>query len=171
MIAVDLLKKLAFVCLAFFFLIPAAAAQAPSDAVPAVVEGDLEIVHVEDYQRGKSHFDYYLLPDGEGPSGALQLRFARGAPKSLKPGKKLSVKGKAKGRKFWVDDILEISDDGSDDHGSLQSLDPAVAAAAEPHSTLVLLINITGTTTWSGQSCQPGRERHVLRHLLGRCAL
>lgn len=120
---------------------------APSDATPLILEGDLEIVHIDQFDQGRSRFGYFLLPDDSDSSEAIELEFSRGAPKSLKPGSRINIKGKAKGRKFWVDDILEVTEQEDQTLAPVES-DPS-AAVQDPHSTLVMLVNITGTTSWT----------------------
>lgn len=120
---------------------------APSDATPLILEGDLEIVHIDQFDQGKSRFGYFILPEDGDSAAAIELEFARGAPKSLKPGSRINIKGKAKGRKFWVEDILEVTEE--DDLSLAPATGDPSAAVEDPHSTLVMLVNIAGTSSWT----------------------
>ena len=147
-------RLLAATLSSLLFTLAGALAQVPTDAVGTIEQGDLRILHVEDYERGRSHFEYFLLPEFGGAAAAMELEFARGAPRSLKPGRKINVKGRARvrGRRLWVEDLVEVESaeeasiqDGAQDGAGGGSL----AAAGGAHSTLALLININGTTTWT----------------------
>ena len=55
------------------FLLSWQSAQAQGQGPERIIEGDLEIVHVEDYQRGVSHFEYFVIPRGKPIEDAVEL--------------------------------------------------------------------------------------------------
>lgn len=111
------------------------------------VDGTLEIVHVDEVDQSKSRFAYYLLTDelgGPGNSGAaLELRFERQPPASLKTGDRLNVRGRAVGRNLWVEDISAADQDGSNATAE-ETL--AESVVDSPRGAVVILVNINGTT-------------------------
>ena len=98
-----------------------------SGAPERFVDGTLEIVHIDEADQSQSRFVYYLLTaegDGPGNSGAaFELRFQRPPPPGLKTGDHLNVRGRAVGRKLWVDDIA-----ATDQQGSAETPQETVAA-------------------------------------------
>ena len=114
------------------------------------VDGTLEIVHIDEIDQAQSRFVYYLLTDeGDGPGksgAALKLRFERTPPASLKTGDRLNVRGRAVGRNLWVDDIAAADQDGST---ATPQETLAESTVASPRSSIVILVNIAGTTTWT----------------------
>ncbi len=114
------------------------------------VDGTLEIVHIDEVDQSQSRFVYYLLTaEGEGPGNsgaAFELRFQRTPPPGLKTGDRLNVRGRAVGRKLWVDDIATTEQQGS---AAAPQETLAESTVDNPRSTVAILINISGTTTWT----------------------
>lgn len=134
-----------------FFALPSWSAASEHQSAPErLVEGTLEIVHIDEVDQGQSRFAYFLLTDeGDGPGrsgAAFELRFQRTPPPGLQTGDRLSVRGRAVGRNLWVDDIA-----AADQEGSAGAGDQTVVGSttANPRSAVVVLVNITGTTTWT----------------------
>jgi hypothetical protein len=121
-----------------------------SGAPERFVDGTLEIVHIDEADQSQSRFVYYLLTaegDGPGNSGAaFELRFQRTPPPGLKTGDRLNVRGRAVGRKLWVDDIA-----ATEQQGSTEALQETVVESTvdNPRSAVVILVNISGTTVWT----------------------
>ena len=104
---------------ALFFALPSLAVSNEHKGAPErIVDGTLEIVHIDEIDQAQSRFVYYLLTDGSdgpGKSGeALELRFERTPPASLKTGDRLNVRGRAVGRNLWVEDIAAAVPLGTD---------------------------------------------------------
>lgn len=110
-------------------------------------DGTLQIVHIDQVDQSQSRFAYYLLTDeldGPGNSGAaLELRFEREPPASLKTGDRLNVRGRAVGRKLWVEDIAAADQDGSN---ATPEETLAESVVDSPRSAVVILVNFNGTT-------------------------
>ncbi len=134
-----------------FLVLPTLAMTDEHDAAPErFVDGTLEIVHIDEVDQSQSRFVYYLLTaEGEGPSNsgaAFELRFQRTPPPGLKTGDRLNVRGRAVGRKLWVDDIATTEQQGS----ATAPQETVVASTVDnPRTAVVILVNITGTTTWT----------------------
>jgi hypothetical protein len=111
------------------------------------VDGTLEIVHIDEVDQSQSRFAYYLLTDeGDGPGNAgaaLELRFERQPPASLKTGDRLNVRGRAVGHNLWVEDIAAADQDGST---ATPEETLAESVVASPRSAVIILVNINGTT-------------------------
>ncbi len=134
-----------------FLVLPTLAMTDEHDAAPErFVDGTLEIVHIDEVDQSQSRFVYYLLTaEGEGPGNsgaAFELRFQRTPPPGLKTGDRLNVRGRAVGRKLWVDDIATTEQQGS----ATAPQETVVASTVDnPRTAVVILVNITGTTTWT----------------------
>jgi hypothetical protein len=137
----------------FLALPTGAMAHEHTGAPERFVDGTLEIVHIDEADQGQSRFAYFLLTaegDGPGNSGAaFELRFERTPPADLQTGDRLNVRGRAVGRNLWVDDIAAADQDGST--GTVQET-LAESVVDSPRSAVVILVNITGTTTWTNSN-------------------
>lgn len=152
-----------FVASALLILAIASPARADGhqDAPEVFVDGEIQIVHIENADPSLTRTAYFILTDPDagpgsspgsspGKSGeALELRFERNAPASLKTGQRVNIRGRAVGRKLWVDDIATLGDDSGSGESTSQST--TTASVSNPHSTVVLLVNIIGTTHWTSQ--------------------
>ncbi len=134
-----------------FFTLPNLAVSNEHKGAPeSFVDGTLEIVHIDEINQSQSRFAYYLLTDDDdapGNSGAaLELKFERQPPAGLKTGDRLNVRGRAVGRNLWVDDIA-AADQESSTEVPQETL--AESVVTTPRSSVTILVNITGTTTWT----------------------
>jgi hypothetical protein len=107
---------------------------------PAIaVEGEILIVHIDEFERDKSRLAYYLRDLAS--NTVFQLQFERKPPATLRTGNKVTVRGRAVGRKLWVGEIAAgVQQDGGT---AEQPQDTGIAAAASERRTLLMVINMT----------------------------
>ncbi len=116
---------------------------------PAIaVEGEVLIVHIDDFERDKSRFAYYLRDLAS--NTVFRLRFERQPPGTLRTGDKVTVRGRAVGRKLWVGEIAAgVEQDGG---AAIQPQEAGIAAAAGERRTLLMVINMTTAPGYYGET-------------------
>jgi hypothetical protein len=107
---------------------------------PAItLEGEVTVVHIDYFEQGQSKVAYYLrdLASQE----VFELEFERKPPKSLKTGTKITVKGRAVGRKLWVGEIAAgVESDGG---AGTPTAETTVAEAANQRRTVLMVLNMS----------------------------
>ena len=78
-------------------------AQAQEPGPPVEVTGTLELVIVEDFTRGRSELRFHILDAAS--DSAFELRFDRTPAGHWKTGDKVTVRGRAVGRRIAVSEI------------------------------------------------------------------
>ncbi len=119
------------------------------------VEGEVTVVHIDYFDQGRSKTAYFLHDPAS--QQVFELEFERDPPKSLKSGAKVTVRGRAVGRKLWVAEIgAGVEQDGGAQTPTAES---EVAAAANQHRAVLMVLNMTtspgyytGTTADTGAS-------------------
>ena len=99
-------------------------------------EGELRIVHIDHFDRGRSETAYLLRDLASGD--IFELRFERRPPRLLRTGDRVSVRGRAVGRKLWVTEIVA----GLDQEATGEPAETQAAAAAGQRSALLLVLNM-----------------------------
>ena len=71
----------------------------PAVADEAALDGELDVVILEDFKHGRSQMEYYLRDDR---GGHVKLEFEREVPKDLRSGARVRVSGRGNGRALAV---------------------------------------------------------------------
>ena len=113
------------------------------EGAPAIaLEGEILVVHIDYFERGKSEIVYHLRERQTGT--VYELRFERAAPQSLRTGDKVSVTGRGLGPKVWVQDIAPgLQQDGAEESQveeptAAESPSAYDALQQQPHGSRVL---------------------------------
>ncbi len=106
------------------------------------LEGTLSIVHVDEVDHTKSHYDYFV--EDAKTRAMTQLLFKQPPKKLLRSGDRIRVKGRKTNNVMNVTDFA-VGD--STDTSATPSTDGTVAAAATPHHAIVMVLNMTGSPT------------------------
>ncbi|MCH8098723.1 MAG: hypothetical protein IID53_16845 [Proteobacteria bacterium] len=118
--------------------------------VPVImVQGEVTVVHIDYFEQGRSKTSYYLRDLAS--NTVFQLQFERQPPATLKTGDKVTVRGRAVGRKLWVGEIASgVQQDG----GAAEQTQEAgtVAAAAGERRALLMVINMTTAPGYYGET-------------------
>ncbi len=122
--------------LAFGLAIDRAAAQEAGSGAPIEVTGEVDVLHIDDYARGRSSYRYVLHDAASGKQ--FDLTFARAAPKGLLSGDVLTVRGNARGRAIEVHETIAAMGGASTEADA-----GADAAALTERRALVLMIDLT----------------------------
>jgi hypothetical protein len=106
------------------------------DGEHLTLEGDLEVIQLDDFDRGRSERRYFL---SEAQSGRrVELVFDAGAPSDLRTGQKVRLRGRPHGpRGVHADQVALLGDSGSSGGSG------AVAAAPESHPAVALLVDLS----------------------------
>ncbi len=112
------------------------------EGAPAVaLEGEILVVHIDYFDRGKSETVYHLRERQTGT--VYELRFERRAPQSLRTGDKVSVTGRGLGPKIWVQDIAPgLQQDGTEE-SQVEESTVAESATAFERRAILMIINMT----------------------------
>ena len=127
------------VLLAALLLAPGSqrAGAAEHEGAPAMTaEGELRIVHIDHFDRGRSDTAYLLRDLASGD--IFELKFERRAPRLLRTGDRVSVRGRAVGRQLWVTEIVA----GLDQEGTGEPAETQAAAAAGQRRAVLLVLNM-----------------------------
>jgi hypothetical protein len=117
------------------------------EGAPAMTaEGEVRIVHVDYFERGRSETAYLLRDTVSGDT--FELKFERRPPRLLRTGDRIGVRGRAVGRKLWVTEIVA----GLDQEGTGEPAEPQAAAAADERRALLLVLNMPGDPNYYGQA-------------------
>jgi hypothetical protein len=109
-----------------------AASATAHDGPHTTLEGEFEIIRFDDFENARSHERYFL----NGKHGRSELVFGS-APKHLRTGQKVRVRGRAHGpRAFHADEVAAL---GGGDPGAGSG---GVAAAPELRAAVVLMVNL-----------------------------
>ena len=107
-------------------------AQAPANARPVQIEGELEVIHIDDAERGRSSLAYFVRESGS--DDVFELKFEGRAPSTLRTGREVQVSGRALGRRLWVSDL---SEGGESSAATGEDL-----AAVDERNAVVLVVNL-----------------------------
>ncbi len=112
------------------------------------VEGEVTVVHIDYFEQGRSITAYYLRDLASGT--VYELKFERDPPGTLRTGAKVTVRGRAVGRKLWVGEIAAgVEQDGG---AAIQPQEAGIAAAAGERRTLLMVINMTTAPGYYGEA-------------------
>ncbi len=134
-------------------------AQSANDGEDVVREGVVEVFHIDYADHRSTRSEYFLRITGS--NEVHKLRFENRVPRNLKPGAKVSVRGRAVGRQIWVQDVTAAS--GGGESAPSETTAP-VEGAADDHSVLAMLLNIDdgGTVTWQWDNTDVTSVQNVL---------
>ncbi len=122
--------------LAVGLAIDRAAAQEAPPGAPIEVTGEVDVLHIDDFERGRSSHRYVLHDAASGRQ--FDLTFGRGAPKGLLSGDVLTVRGNARGRAIDVHETIAAMGGASTEADA-----GADAAALTERRALVLMVDLT----------------------------
>lgn len=106
------------------------------------LEGDLEVIQLDDFERGRSERRYFLNDPRSGRRS--ELVFDAGAPAHLRTGQKIRMRGRPHGpHAFHADDVAMLGDGGSSGGSG------GVAAAPEARAAVVLMVDLSDATASS----------------------
>ncbi len=126
--------------LAFGQTINQAAAQGAG--TPVTLEGEFEIVHGDDFDRGRSDTFYFLRDSASGL--AFELAFDRPPSRDLRTGNRVRIRGLVFGRKVQVSELTAGLDDG--DAGAEPD---AAAPTVTERRAVVLMVDLQDATASS----------------------
>ena len=116
-------------------------AQALADGEVSI-EGTLSVVHVDEVDPAKSHYDYFV--EDVKTRAMTQLLFKQPPKRLLRSGDKVRVKGRRMGQAM---NVLDFAVAESTDSSTAPSVTGTVAAASTPHHAIVMVLNMTGSPT------------------------
>ncbi len=143
------LRTGSFVLLAALLLAPGsqrAAASEHHDAPSLTAEGEVRVVHVDYFERGRSETAYLLRDLASGDT--FELKFERRAPRLLRTGDRIHVRGRAVGRKLWVTEIVA----GLDQEATGEPAQSEIAPTAGHRSVLMMVLNMPGNPSYYSQA-------------------
>jgi hypothetical protein len=101
------------------------------------MEGEVQVLHIDEFEKGKSSTAYFLRDSKTGKM--TELAFANKVPGGLRTGKKIIVHGRAVGNKFEVDEMVA----GLQDETSAEGESAGVAEAGTGiHHAIVMILNM-----------------------------
>ena len=113
-----------------------AAAQESEPGAPIEVTGEIDVLHIDDFEHGRSYHRYVLHDAASGRQ--FDLTFGRGAPEGLLSGDVLTVRGSARGR------VIEVHETIAAMGGASTEADAgADAAAPTERRALLLMVDLT----------------------------
>ncbi len=110
-------------------------AQNAIPGTPIEATGQVDVLHIDDFERGRSSYRYVLHDEASGQR--FDLEFDRGAPKGLLSGDVLTVRGQARGQAIQVQETIAAM--GGQDAGDAG----ADTAAVTERRALVLMVDLT----------------------------
>jgi hypothetical protein len=126
------------------------------EGTPAVaLEGEILVVHIDYFERGKSEFVYHLRERETGT--VYELQFERAAPQSLRTGDKVSVTGRGLGAKVWVQDIAPgLQQDGAEESQAEEPTAAESPSAIERRAILMIVNMATAPDYYTETTAQTG---------------
>ena len=106
-------------------------AQSRQQGVPVTITGEFEVIHIDDL-RGRSEHRYFVRDEASGE--AFELRFEGPAPRHLRTGRRITVRGDAHDNRISVRELAAEGEPG-DETGD------AAASAVTEHKAVVMLAN------------------------------
>ena len=106
------------------------------------LEGILSVVHVDEVDHTKSHYDYFV--EDVKTRAMTQLLFKQPPKHPLRSGDRVRVKGRRMNQTMNVTDFAVGE---TTDTSATTTTSGTVAAAATPHHALVMVLNMTGSPT------------------------
>lgn len=104
----------------------------------ASIEGEVQVLHIDEFEKGKSSTVYFLRDSKTGRM--TELAFANNVPRGLRTGEKIIVHGRAVGNKFEVDEMVA----GLQDEPSTEEESAGVAEAGTGiHHAIVMILNMS----------------------------
>ncbi len=105
---------------------------------PITVEGELEVIIVDDFQRGRSETFYLIREERSGRSFRLRLEQA---PGNLRTGDRVRIRGQARGGRIEVEELQQAEQEA----GALEedeAAEPLLAAAADERRAVVMIVRL-----------------------------
>ncbi|MHA1153804.1 MAG: reprolysin-like metallopeptidase, partial [Alphaproteobacteria bacterium] len=109
-------------------------------APPVALEGEILVVHIDYFDRGKSETVYHLRDRNSGT--VYELRFERRAPQSLRSGDNVTVTGRGLGSKIWVQDIAPGLQQDWAEESQVEEPAEAESPAAFERRAILMIINM-----------------------------
>ncbi len=116
---------------------PLAQAQETDVGNEAIIEGKVVILHVDEFERGKSRFVYFI--EEKQTKDWLELDFPNKPPKGLKPEQKIKARGRAMGKKFQVEEITEEPQT----EPSTEIQENTIQGAGQSKNAIVMVVNMS----------------------------
>ncbi len=113
-----------------------AAAQEAGFGALIEVTGEVDVLHIDDYARGRSSYRYVLHDAASGKQ--FDIKFGRAAPKGLLSGDVLTVRGNARGRAIEVHETIAAMGGASTEADA-----GADSAALTERRALILMVDLT----------------------------
>jgi hypothetical protein len=117
----------------------ASAFAAPADVADVTINGKLKIVQIDNEPEAARHSELMYLLEDEESHKTFTLRFANRAPRHLRSGMTVTVRGKSKGQ-----ELLLAADGDSSQNITVTSAPAAVVAGDQ--KTLMIMANLTDAT-------------------------
>jgi gametolysin peptidase M11/alpha-galactosidase-like protein len=111
----------------------------PTDEIDVTINGKLNIVQIDNEPGTTQHSELMYLLEDEKSRKTLTLRFANKAPRHLRSGMTVTVRGKSKGQE------LLLAADGDSSQNITVTSAPAQMVAGD-QKTLVIVANLTDAT-------------------------
>ncbi len=132
-----------------------AIAEEHEDAPAVALEGEVLVVHIDYFDRGKSETVYHLRERQTGT--VYELRFERRAPQSLRTGDRVSVTGRGLGAKIWVQDIAPgLQQDGAEESQVEEPTGAELSSATERRAILMIINMTTAPGYYTETTAQTG---------------
>jgi hypothetical protein len=122
----------------------AARGQESESGSETVANGTLDVIIVENFDQRRSELVYFLR--GDRSSRPYELKFKRQPAQQLRTGQRVTVRGRAEGRRLWVD---TLSDGGTTRSGAADAEDMAVPAVRRAVVLLVDLLDKKASARYS----------------------
>ncbi len=134
-----------------------AVAGPPDHAQAVFMDGEVDMIHIDEVIPEKSRFAYFLHPKGSvNGRDAVEMIFEGDPPKGLRTGKKVKIKGRAGKGKVWVSEIAALDGGGS---GASSNSEMAAAATGD-RKTITFVINMDGVD-YAAKGVSPYTQSHV----------
>lgn len=130
-------KKLIVSVLAVFLFAAQVLAVEHSQAAQRLhLSGEVTVVHIDYFDQAGSKTIYYLHDSVSG--SVIELAFERKPPRALRSGDKVTVRGRAVGRKLWVDEIITVKKPDGSVRGE-------VVPAVSEHRAILMVLNMASS--------------------------
>ena len=138
-----------------------ALAQASGNGADVALEGEVEMFHVDYADHRETRTDYFLVVTGTGE--VLELKFQNRPPAALRPGAKVTIRGRAVGRQLWVNSVSGAAQ--AEEPQATEGGEAPAGGPTDEHSVITIMINIEngdGTLAWEWSAADADDLRDVL---------
>jgi hypothetical protein len=129
-------KSVSALCIAVILILPAISSAAGKPNRVSV-EGEVDVLHIDEFDKGKSRMVYWIKDKVTGDR--TELVFDREPPQSLRSGMQVTLRGRKADRKFHVSEIVS----GLQETGSFEGAETDVSEAGTgTHHAIVMIVNM-----------------------------